>query len=362
MTTSVLLYTMRCNIACAHCSVNSGPDRSGAMDHDTALALVDGLAAQPQIRFIDISGGEPMLHPDEIEAIIRRVKSHGKGIRLTSNGFWASTPKRAEAMLRRLKQAGLDSVGLSLDKWHLEFLPANLARHFIDACRLVGFPPLVSCVLRGSAAEAASGNGAPLELRSLLDYYGLAGERATDLNSWGDHMESLDEVARTDFLKETIAERLLVNWQFLTGEGRAAARLRSEIASTPLSETPMTPCPVAGRMPTIDQAGRLFPCCAPWVNYTNRAYAKVTGATVGRAVAEMEQRPALRVIRRWGPKRLMLELLARGHSFPQQNSGICNLCGHMLKSVDLDTLDAAAEAVLGAEAASSQTPPTLQCN
>ncbi len=348
MTTSVLLYTMRCNIACAHCSVNSGPKRQGAMNLDEALALVDGLAAQPHIRFIDISGGEPMLHPKEIEAVIRRVKSHGKGVRLTSNGFWASTPKRAEAVLRRLKEAGLDSIGLSLDKWHLEFLPANLARCFVDACRIVGFPPLVSCVVRGSANDAAT--GAPQELKSLLDYYGLAAERATDLNDWGAYMDSLSESERSAFLEETIQKRLLVNWQFLTGEGRAAARLMSEVDTALLSQTPQTPCPVAGRMPTIDQAGRLFPCCAPWVNYADRAFAKVSGATVGAEVAAMETRPSLQVIRRWGPKRLMLELMARGHSFPERNSGICNLCGQMLEQVDLSTLDAAAEAILAREA------------
>ncbi|SOC03435.1 radical SAM protein [Rhodobacter maris] len=348
MSTAVLLYTMRCNIACAHCSVHSGPGRRGEMDLERARAYVDQLAAMPEIRFIDISGGEPMLHPQEVTALIEHIKRRGKSVRLTTNGFWAATPRRAEEMLRHLKAAGLDAVGLSLDKWHLDYLPASIARNYVDAARVVGFAPLVSCVVRGDCADPRA--GAPEDLRVLLDFYGLGEERATDLNDWGRYMDSLAPEARAEFLAETIRERLLVNWQYLTGEGRAAEKLHKEVVWRPLSATPEERCSVAGRMPTVDQDGRLFPCCAPWVNHPERAYAAPPGR-LGQAIHEMEARPALRVIRQWGPKRLMLALIARGHSFPRDNSGICNLCGQMLATADLEELDRAAEDVLRAQTA-----------
>jgi MoaA/NifB/PqqE/SkfB family radical SAM enzyme len=63
---AVLLYTMRCNINCAHCSVDSHPQRDEKMDLQTAIGLVAGLADQPGIDFIDISGGEPMLFRREL--------------------------------------------------------------------------------------------------------------------------------------------------------------------------------------------------------------------------------------------------------------------------------------------------------
>lgn len=352
MTTAVLLYTMRCNIACAHCSVRSGPDRHGAMTRDQALALVDGIAATPGVRYIDISGGEPMLHPDDVIAVIRRIKEHGKEVRLTTNGFWAATPRRAEALLNRLKEAGLDAVGLSLDKWHLDFLPAGLARNFVDACRAVGFPPLVSCVVRGDPTDRR--DGAPDDLKTLLDYYGLARERATNLQAWGAHLEQLGEAERAAFLAETIRSRLLVNWQYLAGEGRAAEMLRDETVWTPFEQTPDEPCPVAGKMPTIDRHGKLFPCCAPWVNHPDRAFATVDGNTVGRELEAMHARPALAVIRRLGPRRLMAALMARGYRFSACNSGICNLCSQMLDATDLNEMDRAAQDVLAAEGSVAQ--------
>lgn len=164
MTTAVLLQTMRCNLACAHCSVDSGPSRRGHMDLALALSLVESLAKVADIQYIDLSGGEPLLHPDDVCEIVRHVKACGKQSRLTTNGYWASSPSRAEAMLRRLKSAGLDAVGLSLDKWHLDFLPAHNARFFVNACRVVGFPPLVSCVVRGRIRTPRYG-GAPLDLQ-----------------------------------------------------------------------------------------------------------------------------------------------------------------------------------------------------
>lgn len=358
MNTSVLLYTMRCNIACAHCSVNSGPGRRGHMELERARAYVDHLSAMPEIQFIDISGGEPMLHPEEILTLIRHIKACGKSVRLTTNGFWAATLQRAEETLRKLKDAGLDAVGLSLDKWHLEFLPAGIARNFVDAARATGFPPLVSCVVRGTSADGRP--GAPEDLRLLLDYYGLSQERATDLTEWGQHMDSLEPAARADFLAQTVRDRLLVNWQYLSGEGRAAEKLLDEVVWLPLPETPDQRCAIAGRMPTLDHEGRLFPCCAPWVNKPDRAYARVDPSDLADAIRKMEQRPALEVIRRWGPKRLMLALMARGHRFPTHNSGICNLCSQILGSADLAELDLAAGDILGAEGIAAMSAPEAQ--
>jgi hypothetical protein len=340
LSTAVLLYTMRCNISCAHCSVFSGPDKHGSMELEQALDFVDGLAATPNIRYIDISGGEPMLRPNDIIAVIKRIKSLGKEVRVTSNGFWASTPQRAEVTLKKLKDAGLDAIGLSLDKWHLEFLPAGLAQNFIRACRLVGFPPIISCVVRGNPLE--SNGGAPQDLQALLDYYGLSHERATDLQAWGAYMESIDESSRKSFLEETIQNRLLVNWQYLSGDGRAAQLLKDEVVWTPLEETPEQSCPVAGLMPTIDQNGNLFPCCAPWVNHKNRAYAQVDSANMQASIASMRDRPALKVIREFGPRRVIKGLVEMGYTFPACNSGICNLCSQMLDRADLLEMDVAA--------------------
>ena len=83
-----------------------------------------------------------------------------------------------------------------------------------------------------------------------------------------------------------------------------------------------------------------------WVNHRARAYARVSPETVDAEIARMENRPALKVIRCYGSKRLLLSLQRRGMTFPVENSGICNLCGQMLERASLEELNEAAENVL----------------
>jgi radical SAM/Cys-rich protein len=52
----------RCNQSCVHCHVNAGPKRTEEMTDETADAIVDFLAASPEITTIDLTGGAPELN------------------------------------------------------------------------------------------------------------------------------------------------------------------------------------------------------------------------------------------------------------------------------------------------------------
>src|SRR5947207_3887962 len=51
-----------CNQACSHCHVDAGPKRTEIMPHEVAKRVVDVLAASPNIRTVDITGGAPELN------------------------------------------------------------------------------------------------------------------------------------------------------------------------------------------------------------------------------------------------------------------------------------------------------------
>ena len=69
----------RCNQSCVHCHVNAGPSRKEEMTAETVDAAIDFLAACPQIRGIDLTGGAP-----ELNANFRRlvVAARGRGLRV----------------------------------------------------------------------------------------------------------------------------------------------------------------------------------------------------------------------------------------------------------------------------------------
>ena len=52
----------RCNQSCVHCHVNAGPNRKEEMTDETIEAVIHFLAASPEIRSIDLTGGAPELN------------------------------------------------------------------------------------------------------------------------------------------------------------------------------------------------------------------------------------------------------------------------------------------------------------
>lgn len=54
---------LRCNLACHHCHVESGPRRSEAMDRRGAERVLELLAMNPGVECLDVTGGAPEMNP-----------------------------------------------------------------------------------------------------------------------------------------------------------------------------------------------------------------------------------------------------------------------------------------------------------
>lgn len=340
---AVLLLTMRCNIRCDHCSVDSHPERTEELPLQRALDLVDELCAAPWLTFIDVTGGETLLRRRDLLDIARRVKSHGKSVRVVSNGYWARSERKAVEVLRELIDAGVSSVGLSIDEWHLDHLPSDCVHHYIAAARTVGLIPLLSCVVRSPPQGA--GDRAQ-DLLALLERYGVDRRVCLEMDRWSGIRSEMDVDARSDFDRDVAATRILVGWQLLTGEGRAAHLDLGSLEENLETAVP-TPCAAAGDLPTFDEEGRLFPCCAPWCSRKQHAFERRAGEAADAAVVRMRSDPVVRVIHDRGPLVLIRKLEKRGVSFPKTHSGICNQCGMLLDRAPPDLLRDAAQDVLG---------------
>jgi radical SAM/Cys-rich protein len=64
---------LRCDLACHHCHVESGPKRSEALDARIADRVLDVLEASPGVGLLDLTGGAPELNPH-----FRRLVSGGR--------------------------------------------------------------------------------------------------------------------------------------------------------------------------------------------------------------------------------------------------------------------------------------------
>lgn len=69
----------RCNQTCVHCHVNAGPNRTEEMSGDTIAAVVAFLAASPDVRTLDLTGGAPELNRHFRELVIA---ARARGVRV----------------------------------------------------------------------------------------------------------------------------------------------------------------------------------------------------------------------------------------------------------------------------------------
>jgi hypothetical protein len=236
-----------------------------------------------------------------------------------------------------------------MDVWHLDHLDPRRVRYYIEGCRAVGLQPLLSGVLPPDDSMAFD-DPFPDALVELLREYGVRRSECLDVYTWAHRRAELGPVDRDAFDRLSAAQRVLVAWQPLTGEGRA---VHLEVSSRPFAETAPEPCGAAGELPTIDEGGRLFPCCAPWVSRKDHALATVDGANVGDELARMRRNALVRVIHDRGPQVLVEHFRERGYDFPLEHSGICNQCGMLLDAVPLEELQCAAKELLSREPVSA---------
>ena len=79
VTTLQLNIGLRCNLACHHCHVESGPNRSEALDANGLARILELLARNPEIETLDITGGAPELH-EGFRDLVRGARALGRRV------------------------------------------------------------------------------------------------------------------------------------------------------------------------------------------------------------------------------------------------------------------------------------------
>lgn len=71
--------TKRCNLACHHCHVESGPNRSESMDRRGAERVLELLSENPELQLLDLTGGAPELNP-HFRHLVRGARALGRRV------------------------------------------------------------------------------------------------------------------------------------------------------------------------------------------------------------------------------------------------------------------------------------------
>ncbi|MER7076740.1 Radical SAM superfamily enzyme, MoaA/NifB/PqqE/SkfB family [Saccharopolyspora kobensis] len=130
-------YTLTCNLSCAHCIVESSPQRRERLTSDEVhSALRSGLRSGK--KHVTFSGGEVFLFPEEMCEIIAFARELGYVVDVESNAFWARDDRLAKIKLAPFVEAGISGIAFSADAYHVQSFPVQRTINAARAARSFG--------------------------------------------------------------------------------------------------------------------------------------------------------------------------------------------------------------------------------
>lgn len=131
--------TTKCNSQCIYCQADAGPWRNEIMEVSDAHNYLAETAKVADLKSFLLFGGEPMLYPTRAFAIFKKAQQLSiPKIGMLTNGIWGKEKAEAKELAEKLKDSGLDVLGVSVDAFHLQFIPLEYPRNSAEAAVKAG--------------------------------------------------------------------------------------------------------------------------------------------------------------------------------------------------------------------------------
>ena len=135
-----IMANYQCNAACRHCLYACSPDRGNDYITQGAAEDICELLVEGGCHSVHIGGGEPFLNFDGLIKLLKACRKSSVRVEyLETNGFFATDEKETEGYLRALSEAGADTLCISLDPFHAEYVPFELPLRLAEICRKNNF-------------------------------------------------------------------------------------------------------------------------------------------------------------------------------------------------------------------------------
>jgi MoaA/NifB/PqqE/SkfB family radical SAM enzyme len=131
--------TTKCNSQCIYCQADASPSRKEVMAVKDACNYLTEACAVSNLESFMVFGGEPMLYPERAMAIFKKARQLKiPRVEMLTNGVWGKDKAEIENLARRLKAAGLNTLGISVDAFHIRYIPLNYPRNAAEASLKAG--------------------------------------------------------------------------------------------------------------------------------------------------------------------------------------------------------------------------------
>lgn len=168
------VVTYACTGRCRHCSEGDHPSCGERIDPALAADAVTRVAREYNVQTVMAFGGEPLLYPDAVYAIMRAAKESGIPKRqLITNGFFAKDALHIRGVSEKLSACGVNDLLLSADAFHQETIPLDTVKLFAKEALACGIPVRLSPAWLVSATDENPYNRKTREILASFSDMGI---------------------------------------------------------------------------------------------------------------------------------------------------------------------------------------------
>ena len=135
------VVTYACTGRCKHCSEGAHALCGEHILPETAAEAVRRVANAYGVKTVMAFGGEPLLFPEAVYAIMGAAKEMGVPKRqVITNGFFSRENDKISEVAKRLSECGVNDLLVSVDAFHQESIPIEIVRFFLAEAKKGGIP------------------------------------------------------------------------------------------------------------------------------------------------------------------------------------------------------------------------------
>ena len=135
------VVTYACTGRCKHCSEGDHDSCGKHIDAEVAAAAVRKIASVYDIKTVMTFGGEPLLFPETVYAVMRAASELDISKRqVITNGYFSKDAARIREVALRLAEVGVNDLLLSADAFHQEYIPIEPVKLFATEAKNAGVP------------------------------------------------------------------------------------------------------------------------------------------------------------------------------------------------------------------------------
>ena len=130
------VVTYACTGKCKHCSEGEHSACGEHIDASVAADAVRRVCEKYDIKTVMTFGGEPLLYPDTVYAVMNAASEINVSKRqVITNGYFSKNRSKIEEVVQKLCECGVNDLRLSVDAFHQETIPLDVVRIFAEEAK-----------------------------------------------------------------------------------------------------------------------------------------------------------------------------------------------------------------------------------